>query len=755
MADQECYLKEYVNCSGSGKGGFVGVNRLRTASNRRGDSLHSQLSEDVDATYWCHKNCVSSYTSKSHIKYHASQTQDCGPPSKRSRRSEEELFIFKEHCFLCGKTCEKQDPKHPQRWRPVSYCRTADRGKSQKTFKEVILETCNQRNDDWSDQVRLRIQGAVSDLHAADAMYHRDCLQTFKSPRNIGHPQTVTDCDADVAYAKVKESITDDKTRIWNALELEELYHSHGGTLLSRRIMVEKLSNELEPDLLVLSGVGVANILVFRQQASKTMKLVNDQEDDIDQAIHRLSKVITRESRELKWDQSTYNTRISLDDALTSSSPTLLRFLSSLSPKLNGNLPAAMAGNMVTCAVTNKPTLLQIAVGVVIREKMNIELLYNLGVTSSYDEVLRFKSSAAHAASKDMENLGISADNTGLVQVVADNFDANISSANGVKSTHALALLLTQPQPDCQSPTQEKPTIRRIKKLEMSDEVTDDIPVQEYNGPKNPDMPSWAASQSPLRLTVLAGQVIAAARARQQDLEFLKAIVTLENTPEYGGYNTRRAREQGHSVKAKTKAVYLPLVDMAPADPTTMYTAMMEAQRLTNATGQVYTIFTNDQQLYRIAVNITWVYNDLFINFIPRLGGMHTLMSFVGAVGTLMANTGLEAIMNVTFGGVAKMLIGKKYPQNVRALRMVVEELLRGVLGSEQPQTHEQLMQVLEDRSEQSRTTRLWVDNLIKPVMIMMLFIRAEREAEWPLSLLATKLMLPYFFSAAHFNYAR
>lgn len=38
-------------------------------------------------------------------------------------------------------------------------------------------------------------------------------------------------------------------------------------------------------------------------------------------------------------------------------------------------------------------------------------------------------------------------------------------------------------------------------------------------------------------------------------------------------------------------------------------------------------------------------------------------------------------------------------------------------------------MQVLEDRSEQSRTTRLWVDNLIKPVMIMMLFIRAEREA--------------------------
>ena len=52
MADQECYLKESVNCSGSGKGSFVGVARLRTASITRSDSLHVQLSEDSDAKYW-------------------------------------------------------------------------------------------------------------------------------------------------------------------------------------------------------------------------------------------------------------------------------------------------------------------------------------------------------------------------------------------------------------------------------------------------------------------------------------------------------------------------------------------------------------------------------------------------------------------------------------------------------------------------------------------------------------------------------
>lgn len=58
-------------------------------------------------------------------------------------------------------------------------------------------------------------------------------------------------------------------------------------------------------------------------------------------------------------------------------------------------------------------------------------------------------------------------------------------------------------------------------------------------------------------------------------------------------------------------------------------------------------------------------------NVIPRLGGMHFLMSFIGCIGTLMENIGQEEVLSDVFGGVAKMLTGKKFPQNVRALRMM------------------------------------------------------------------------------------
>ena len=192
---------------------------------------------------------------------------------------------------------------------------------------------------------------------------------------------------------------------------------------------------------------------------------------------------------------------------------------------------------------------------------------------------------------------------------------------------------------------------------------------------------------------------------------------------------------------------------MVPSDSTSILTATVEAERLTKACGQDIVIFTTDQQLYRVTVNVMWVYRDIFTNFIPRLGGMHFLMSFVSSVGTLMAETGLEDLLKSAFGGVPAMLNGKKLPHNIRALRIATEEILRRHLDAAQDM--EQLMAELDAKAGESKTTKLWADGLIKPVFLTMLYIRAEREADWPLHLLAVQRMLPYFFASNHVNYVR
>ena len=72
-----------------------------------------------------------------------------------------------------------------------------------------------------------------------------------------------------------------------------------------------------------------------------------------------------------------------------------------------------------------------------------------------------------------------------------------------------------------------------------------------------------------------------------------------------------------------------------------------------------------------------WANPVRFSNVILRLRGMYMLMRFAGSIGSLMTDSGLIEIMQAAFAGVQKMLSGKKFPQNVRALRIIAEELLR------------------------------------------------------------------------------
>ena len=134
---------------------------------------------------------------------------------------------------------------------------------------------------------------------------------------------------------------------------------------------------------------------------------------------------------------------------------------------------------------------------------------------------------------------------------------------------------------------------------------------------------------------------------------------------------------------------------------------------------------------------------------------MHWLMSFIGACGSLMKGSGLHQYLSSAFSGVSKMLIGKKFPMNMRALRLAAFEILRDHIDLENITCHDNLINALESLSEKSNLAEHWIENLIKPVLLMMAFVKAEREGDFALHLYCCRMMMPYFFSAKHVNYAR
>ena len=73
--------------------------------------------------------------------------------------------------------------------------------------------------------------------------------------------------------------------------------------------------------------------------------------------------------------------------------------------------------------------------------------------------------------------------------------------------------------------------------------------------------------------------------------------------------------------------------------------------------------------------------------------------------------------MKAAFGGVTKKLTGKIFSQNTRALRIVVEQVLRQILCV--VNTFDELMQELKARASKSRTATHWVEKLIRPVLLM------------------------------------
>ena len=134
-------------------------------------------------------------------------------------------------------------------------------------------------------------------------------------------------------------------------------------------------------------------------------------------------------------------------------------------------------------------------------KKSLVQQFHDLDICCSRDELLQFKASAAVAASNKAQLTGIQSSDMGLVQAIADNFDVNITLPNGLKSTHALALLMIQVCPNTKE-SQEDTTIKRLKKENVKDSTPFGIPISYYHGPQKPEMPEEVLKKCVLPLKV-------------------------------------------------------------------------------------------------------------------------------------------------------------------------------------------------------------------------------------------------------------
>ena len=233
----------------------------------------------------------------------------------------------------------------------------------------------------------------------------------------------------------------------------------------------------------------------------------------------------------------------------------------------------------------------------------------------------------------------------------------------------------------------------------------------------------------------------------------------------------------------------------SPTEYSTIYTVLKTVQEMSKQLHQSTAVITFDLAIYSKAKEIKLHYPEEFQHLVICLGGFHIALNDLALIGKLFQESGLEDVFieSGLYGSSSTMALlqGKSYNRGIRGYKLVMEALLRlqweafcswikkggGVDDTEDERSLnlDLVNSVVEryrayhvlcnstkrvgnllTRFKQEMSSKLFKfwDKYIEMVLLLLKFIRAEREGDWEQHLKVTK-MIPYFFAMDRLNYSR
>ena len=292
-----------------------------------------------------------------------------------------------------------------------------------------------------------------------------------------------------------------------------------------------------------------------------------------------------------------------------------------------------------------------------------IDTLHHQGFCVSYSEVQKFERSAAVTQDADTKDHY----RGHFIQFVADNVDHNIRTIDGLNTFHGMGMIASM-----------TPVIHFTKQNPRATVTSKDI---EAVGRIN---------TSYFRKKNNSGELLkyeelfishAADKSKQIDLMWKIAFPLVSHVPAWSGY-MQMVRKGNHPGDASVQ--FLPIIDMSPSY---MSCVLSTLQSICNQARQygITPIITFDQPLWwkALTVILNESENSDLHSIVLKLGGFHTLMSFLGSIGHLMDGSGLNDILEVAYApnAVGHMLSGKAYSRAVRG-HFLVDAALNALLFS-------------------------------------------------------------------------
>lgn len=235
-----------------------GRDTINKASVQRGDGINITEGQAV------HECCRRTYTNKHNISsFLKKQLAESEVKPSQELRSKNNAFDFRRCCLFCGRSAELDG-------KTVWPVRTFDLQKS-------IMKTCLKRADEWAEKVQGRLE-FVSDLPAADALYHQACSTNFRTKRKIPKSVALEPEPKKVKYGRPKD---EDRVgafrKVASFLQENDSEHITINDLINKmdeltdgnaycfKKMKEELVKVFEEEIIIAEVDGKPNVATFRK----------------------------------------------------------------------------------------------------------------------------------------------------------------------------------------------------------------------------------------------------------------------------------------------------------------------------------------------------------------------------------------------------------------------------------------------------------------------------------------------------------
>ena len=322
----------------------------------------------------------------------------------------------------------------------------------------------------------------------------------------------------------------------------------------------------------------------------------------------------------------------SLEHNLSTLTPGLRLLLQTIIKSKKANLRSASIGQAIMSSTCPRSFLcpLQVGLSVTLDQKYGhrdlIDLLFNFGFCSSYSESSLHKKIAALTQGVDIQDFT----NDALLHFIADNVDHNAQTLDGENVIHMMGQMgaITPASSTSRPIPRNQVSFDEIKNVGKHSIIFQRDPKSALKSIKYESIRPYVKDMQNLKLDMMCQVSMHLSQPRPLWSGYMQSLHTKMDNP------------------GKSTQLFLPMIDMSPSSPTCVRSTLEYMSDL--AEKQTCTpIITFDQQLYLIALMVIedQPTSSHLRKIVLLLGGFHTEMSMLGAIGVIMGGSGLKEIL--------------------------------------------------------------------------------------------------------------